>query len=214
MPKKLFQSLVDSRNQHTIKRDFFSVAAFVAIIWAVFFLDRFLPLEQYGLVPRDIHGLVGIVAMPFLHGDLAHIVSNTVPLAVTLFLLAGSRSNSGAIVLLITIIGGIALWTFGREARHIGASGLVFGLIAFHIFAGVFEKRIKTIFIALLVGGLYAGTLVKGVMPMQEGVSWDGHLFGALAGALVALITAKIMSDNDKQDRTKASRDNPFGKSY
>jgi len=214
MPKNLFHSLVDLRNRHTIKRDFLSVAAFIAVIWVVFFLDRFLPLEQYGLVPRDVHGLVGIVAMPFLHGDLAHIIGNTIPLAVTLFLLAGSRSNSGAIVFLITILAGLALWIFGREARHIGASGLVFGLIAFHVFAGVFEKRIKTILIAFIVGGMYAGTFVKGVLPMQEGVSWDGHLFGALAGTLVALFTAKIMSNTDKANTTanKPSRDNPFGR--
>jgi len=197
---KLLQSLVDSRNVHTIKRDFLAIAGFIAIIWFVFLLDRFMPLEQYGLVPRNINGLIGIVAMPFLHGDLSHILSNTVPLLVTLLLLAGSRANSGAIVVMITLLAGLGLWLFGREARHIGASGLVFGLIAFHIFAGVFEKKVKNIVIALVIGVLYAGTLFKGVLPLQEGVSWDGHLFGALAGALVALLTAKVLADSSNKD--------------
>jgi len=160
-------------------------------------------LEQYGLVPRSVRGIVGIVAMPFLHGDLSHIVSNTIPLVVTLLLLAGSRANSGAIVMLITLLAGAGLWVFGREAIHIGASGLVFGLIAFHIFSGIFERRFKSIVIAFLVGGLYAGTLMNGVLPFQKGVSWEGHLIGAIAGAIVALLTAKLMLDPETSQKTR-----------
>jgi len=207
MPVRILRSLVDSRNVHTIRSDFFAIAGFIALIWLVFIVDRFLKLEQYGLVPRSINGLIGIVAMPFLHGDLSHIISNTIPLVVTLLLLAGSRANSGAIVVLITILAGSGLWLFGREALHIGASGLVFGLIAFHICSGIFERRFKSIVIALLVGGLYAGTLFNGVMPFQKGVSWDGHLIGAVAGALVALITTKLMVEptGKKQNRSRYS---------
>jgi len=208
MPRKVFNSIVDSRNVHTIRRDFVAIAAFIAIIWIVFAFDRFMALEQFGLVPRRVSGLVGIFAMPFLHGDLSHIISNTIPLAVTLFLLAGSRANSGAIVFLITALGGAGLWVFGREALHIGASGLVFGLIAFHIFSGFFERRIKSIIIALLVGGLYAGTLFNGVMPFQKGVSWDGHLIGAVAGALVALMMAKMMATPSSNNGRTGSRYN------
>lgn len=185
--------LVDARNVHSVRRDFGRIAAFLALIWIVFALDRVLPLESFGLVPRTLSGLSGVVAMPFLHGDFGHLMSNTVPLAVTLLLLAGSRANSGAIVVLITLLGGAGLWLFGRQALHIGASGLVFGLIAFHIFAGVFERRAQSIVISLVVGLLYASTLFQGVLPMQRGVSWDGHLFGALAGALVALLTARLL---------------------
>ncbi len=129
-------SLVDRRNIHAIKRDLTGIAIFLAAIWIVFILDRFLPLEEFGLVPREPRGLIGIIAMPFLHGDFRHLLGNSIPLAVTLLLLAGSRANSNAIVALIVVLGGIGLWLFGRTALHIGASGLVFGLIAFHIFAG------------------------------------------------------------------------------
>lgn len=208
MPARIFRSLVDSRNVHTIRSDFLAIAGFIGLIWVVFAFDRFLELEQYGLVPRSINGIFGIVAMPFLHGDLSHIISNTIPLAVTLLLLAGSRANSGAIVLLITLLAGVGLWLFGREARHIGASGLVFGLIAFHIFSGVFERRFKSIAIALLVGGMYAGTLLNGVLPFQKGVSWEGHLIGAIAGALVALVTAKMMNEPDSNKPNSSSRFN------
>ena len=186
-------ALVDSRNVHTIKRDLTGVAIFIVLIWLVFALDFFLPLEQLGLIPRTLRGLVGIIAMPFLHGDFAHLLGNSVPLAVTLLLLAGSRANSGAIVALITLFCGAGLWLFGREALHIGASGLVFGLIGFHVFAGVFERRLQSVLIAVIVGVLYASTVVQGVMPFQQGVSWEGHLIGAISGAAVALIAAKML---------------------
>ena len=203
------KSLVDNRNVHTIKRDFIGIAIFLVAIWAVFVLDRFLPLEKFGLVPRDVGGLIGIIAMPFLHGDFGHLMSNTVPLAVTLLLLAGSRADSGAIVVLITLLGGLGLWLFGRNALHIGASGFVFGLIAFHIFAGIFEKRLSSIIITLVIGATYAGVLFQGVIPGQKGVSWDGHLFGAIAGALVALVTAKMLKDsNSSTGSSKGTSDN------
>jgi membrane associated rhomboid family serine protease len=188
-------SLVDTRNVHTIKRDFAGIAALLGMIWLVFVLDRVLPLESLGLVPRRFSGIPGIVAMPFLHADFKHLLGNTIPLAVTLLLLAGSRANSGAIVIMIILLAGLGLWLFGREARHIGASGLVFGLVSFHIFAGFFEKRIQSIVIALIVGLLYATTLLQGVVPFQQGVSWDGHLVGAVAGGIVALIAARQMQE-------------------
>ncbi|MEZ5480277.1 MAG: rhomboid family intramembrane serine protease [Thiolinea sp.] len=146
-----------------------------------------MPLEVFGLVPRQFSGLPGIVAMPFLHGSWAHIVSNTVPLLVLLTLLAGSRANSRLIVPVIIVLGGVLLWLFGRgSALHIGASGLVFGLAVFLIVSGLLERRTVPLLVAALVMFLYGSSLLSGVMPFQRGVSWDGHLFGGLAGGLVA----------------------------
>lgn len=186
-------ALVDSRNIHSITRDLLGVGIFISCIWVVFAVDYFLPLETFGLVPRTARGLIGILTMPFLHGDFKHLLGNTIPLAVTLLLLAGSRANSGAIVALIALLCGIGLWLFGRTALHIGASGIVFGLIAFHVFAGIFEKRLKSVIIAAFVGLLYASTLLRGIIPFQQGVSWEGHLIGALAGALVALMVSRTL---------------------
>ena len=187
--------LIDSRNIHSIKRDLLGVCIFIAIIWVAFFLDRFLPLENLGLVPRTIRGLTGIVAMPFLHGDFKHLLGNTIPLAVTMLLMAGSRANSGAIVAIIALLCGVGLWTFGRTALHIGASGVVFGLITFHVFAGIFEKRLQSVLISVVVGLLYASTLLQGVVPFQPGVSWEGHLIGALSGAFVASMVSRNLKD-------------------
>ena len=118
------------------------------------------------------------------------IISNSIPLLVTLLLLAGSRANSLAIVVSITVLGGLLLWVFGREARHIGASGLVFGLVMFHICAGIFERRLQSIAVAAVVGLLYSSTFLRGIVPFQQGVSWEGHLLGAVAGGLVAFVVA------------------------
>jgi len=163
---------------------------FIGVIWVVFLLDRWFSLEQWGLIPRTLGGLTGLITMPFLHGDLQHITANTVPLAILLLLLGGSRADSLGIVVLIGLIGGFALWLFGRSALHIGASLLVFGLIGFLVCAGFFERRLLSSVIAIGVALTYGSTVLAGVLPLQRGVSWEGHLFGLLAGALVAWIIA------------------------
>ncbi len=165
---------------------------FIMAIWIGFALELILPLERFGLIPRRGAGLDGIFLMPFLHGSLQHIISNTVPLFVLMLLLAGSRANSWVIVTSITLLSGLLLWLFGRPMIHIGASGLIFGLITFLIFSGLFEKRISSIVISILVGFLYGGSLFAGVIPGQTGISWDGHFCGAVAGIIIAwLVTRK-----------------------
>jgi membrane associated rhomboid family serine protease len=173
---------------HTIPEELWDVVVFIGLIWAVFLVSLVFPgLDQYGVIPRKLGGIVGIAAMPFLHGNLGHILSNTVPLFVLLVLLAGSRAESWKVVVVISILGGFLLWIFGRPAVHIGASGLISGLIAFLILSGLLEMRIVPLLIALFVGFLYGGSLVLGLLPrLGSEVSWDGHLCGAIAGALVA----------------------------
>ena len=128
--------------------------------------------------------------MTFVHQDWSHLLSNTVPLFILLVLLAGSRARSWGIVVLIIIVGGLLLWVFGRSARHVGASLLIFGLISYLIASGLFfERRPVPVVVALVVGFLYGTALLGGILPrfgMSPSVSWDGHLCGAIAGVLVA----------------------------
>ena len=166
---------------------------FIAAIWAVFLASLVYPgLDQYGVVPRRAFGLVGIAAMPFLHLNLQHILANTIPLFVLLILLSGlCGPNHGEVVVLIALLGGFLLWLFGREAVHIGASGLVSGLAAFLILSGFLEKRIIPLLITLFVGFFYGSSLLMGVIPrIGSAVSWDGHLCGAIAGGIVAAMLA------------------------
>lgn len=175
--------------KHTVREEMFGVFAFVGVVWALFLVDLALPgrLQSFGLTPRTMPGLVGVATMPFLHANFEHLASNTVPLVVLLTLLAGSRPRSWAIVAGIMLLSGGLLWLFGRRANHIGASGLIYGLIAYLVVAGLLERRFVPLIIAVIVGFLYGGTLAAGVVPrVGSYVSWDGHLCGAVAGVLVA----------------------------
>jgi membrane associated rhomboid family serine protease len=178
---------------HTIRQEITGVILFVGSIWAVFLVSLVFPgVDGYGVIPRRAIGLVGIPAMPFLHASFQHILSNTIPLFVLLILLAGSRAESWEVVVLIALLGGLLLWVFGREAIHIGASGLISGLTAFLILSGFLEQRIIPLLIALLVGFFYGTSLVLGIIPrFGSQISWDGHLCGALAGAIVAYALAR-----------------------
>jgi len=184
------RSLSGKEHVHSLRSDLTGIALFVGVIWLVFIADIFLPLESFGLIPRSLKGLIGIVTIPFLHGNLQHILANTVPLIVLLCLLAGSRANSIDIVVFISVVAGVLLWLFGQPAIHIGASVLVFGLIGFLVCAGFFEKRLLSALIAIGVAITYGSTLFFGISPFQKGVSWDGHLFGAIAGGMIAYYIA------------------------
>lgn len=163
-------------------------------MWGVFLLEFVMPVDltSFGVIPRTSTGLVGIPAMPFLHANLQHIVSNTIPVFVLLILLAGSQARSWQVVAGIVLLGGALLWLFGRPAIHIGASGLIFGLIAFLIVSGLLERRVVAIFIAVIVTFLYGASLVTGIVPqVGSHISWDGHLCGAVAGGIVAYLLTK-----------------------
>jgi membrane associated rhomboid family serine protease len=107
-------------------------------------------------------------------------------------LLAGSKAQSWGVVACIVVLGGALLWLFGRSATHIGASSLIYGLIAYLIVAGICERRIVPMLISILVGFFYGGTLAAGIVPSSiPHVSWEGHLFGAIAGGIIAYLLTK-----------------------
>ena len=172
---------------HRIRDELPGVFLFIGSIWVVFFADLLLPIESFGLVPRRLFGLAGIVTMPFLHASLAHLLSNTAPLLVLLSLLAGSKADSRIIVAAIIVQNGALLWLMGRGGTsHIGASGLVFGLAVFLIVSGFLERRFVPLAISIVVMLMYGSSLISGIIPWQPGISWDGHLFGGIAGASTA----------------------------
>jgi membrane associated rhomboid family serine protease len=181
------------RHIHKIREEVLAIIMFIGVIWLVFLLDSVLPLEKFGLIPRESNGLIGIIAMTFLHADLQHIMSNTVPLIVLLALLAGSQADSKKIVLLIIVLGGFLLWIFGRShSIHIGASLLVFGLATFLVVSGLLEKRTIPLMVSLIVAIMYGSTLISGVLPFKSGVSWEGHLMGGIAGVVTAWLLVEL----------------------
>ena len=184
--------------RRSVRSEAKGILAFVGLIWLAFVVDLVVPvdLNGLGLVPRTARGLIGIPTMPFLHANLAHLISNTVPLLVLLGLLAGSRSRSWEVVLEVIVLTGLLLWVAGRPAIHIGASGLVFGLATFLVVSGFIEKRPVALAIAGIVLFFYGGSLLSGVLPwVGSQVSWDGHLCGAVAGGLVACKTKRASAE-------------------
>ena len=178
---------------HTIRQELYGILLFVGSIWAVFLLTCvFQSLDGFGIVPRTVVGLIGIPLCPFLHYNLHHLLANTVPLLVLLALLAGSQARSWEIVVEVVLLGGLLLWLFGPKVDTIGASGLIFGLITFMIVSGILERRIVPLLVTVVVGFMYGGTLLWGILPHGDPlVSWQGHLCGAIAGAGVACALAR-----------------------
>jgi membrane associated rhomboid family serine protease len=169
---------------------------FLVLLWCTYFVECVFPvLKQWGLEPRSLTGLIGIFSMHFLHGSFQHLVSNTLPLLILMFLLMGSRRDALRIMLAIAIAASTLLWMVGRPAIHIGASLLIYGLISFLIVAGLVEKRWLDLSVSILVLILYGGSLLWGILPwMNQQVSWDGHLCGALAGGLLAYANRRVQS--------------------
>ncbi|MFM7518796.1 MAG: rhomboid family intramembrane serine protease [Pirellula sp.] len=171
------------------------IGVFGGVLWLFFMADWILPvdLRRWGIIPRELGGLWGILFSPFLHGDLSHLLSNFLPLMILLALLLVTQKQGWLIVMQIVLIGGVLLWVFGRPAVHIGASGLIYGLIAYLMAAGFRQGRFGPALAALLVGFLYGGTLLSGVLPsVGEQVSWDGHLTSAIAGGLLGYFSTSL----------------------
>jgi membrane associated rhomboid family serine protease len=169
---------------------FVLLAAMLVLMWVVEAVDLVAgDLDSAGIRPRDPEGLVGIVASPFLHGNFGHLLGNTIPFAVLGVAIAlGGLLRVLAVVAITAAIGGIGTWLTAPEGTvHIGASGLVFGFAAYLIARGAYSRRPLHILGGLVVLVLYGSTLLLGLVP-TPGVSWQGHLFGAIGGVVSARV--------------------------
>ncbi len=175
-----------------ISRTIRPVLALVAAIWTVEVVNQLLGHRLnlwLGLRPHDAGGLIGVAAMPFLHGGFGHAAANTLPLLVLGVIgMAVAPRRFLAASIAIVLVSGLAVWLLGRPGSiHIGASGLVFGWFGFLLTLGFAERSPRAIFGSLLVMALYGG-MIWGALPrLGTAISWEAHLFGALAGAGVAL---------------------------
>lgn len=167
------------------------LVAFVALLWAVHVVNWIIGYglnPAFGLIPRHVSGLDGVIAMPFLHASFAHLMVNTLPLLVMGGLLVATTTRALLSVNAVVIgLGGGLVWLFGSFSIHIGASGLVFGWFGFLVARGLVDRSPITLGASLLVGVLY-GSILWGVLPGQPGVSWEAHLFGVIAGVAAAFL--------------------------
>ncbi len=163
-------------------------AMFIILIWTLQLLKvlSILDIDNYGVFPRTLYGLRGIFFTPLIHDDFNHLFNNTIPLFILgsgLFYFYSDLAPR--IILWIWIASGFGIWLVGREAYHIGASGIVYGLATFLFFSGIFRNIIRLIAMALLVIFLY-GSMIWGIFPIRVDVSWEGHLFGAITGMFLS----------------------------
>lgn len=171
-------------------------------------------LSALGVLPGHKEGLKGILMAPLIHGNLSHLVSNSIPLFVlTLIISFFYRKVAYLAFALIYVLSGAAVWMFAREVYHIGASGLVYGLLSFVFWSGVFRRNIKSIVLALIVTILYSG-YIWGVLPVKEGISWESHLFGGIAGILVAYVLRSYLEADEEPTVYAYEKEPPQDKDY
>ncbi len=166
------------------------VAAMAALMWLVELVDLVAgDLDAAGIRPRDVEGLTGIVTSPFLHGGFGHLIGNTVPFLLLGAVLALSGlARVAAVSAIVALVGGLGTWLTASEGTvHIGASGLVFGFAAYLVARGAFSRRPLHLVVGLVVLAVYGTTLLFGLVP-SPGVSWQGHLFGAIGGLVAARV--------------------------
>ncbi|MGE5656455.1 MAG: rhomboid family intramembrane serine protease [Actinomycetota bacterium] len=177
-----------------LKTQVMIIGGFVVLLWAIELINSLLgrALNVYGVIPRTGIGLRGILFMPFLHGNFAHLAANTIPLIILGWLIMLRKTSDFFTVSIVTmVVSGLGIWLTGApHSVHIGASGLIFGYLGFLLLRGYFERRISSIILSLMVGLVY-GSLIWGVLPSQPGISWQGHLFGLIGGGLAAKLLAK-----------------------
>jgi membrane associated rhomboid family serine protease len=163
---------------------------FVALLWLILFLDAITEVRfvSYGLRPGSIEGLLGVFTAPLLHGGAEHLFNNSIPLLVGLTACLFLYPNSSVLVIPVIWLGsGLLGWFIGRPSLHFGASGLLYGLLAFVFLSGVLRQDMRSISVSLLVAFFY-GTMIWGVFPIRPNMSWELHLSGAIMGLLMAIV--------------------------
>ena len=187
------------RSRSDRRQGLWLVAAMVTLMWALEIADTIADhrLDQYGIEPRDADGLVGVIAAPFLHAGFGHLVANTVPFLLLGVVIAfGGALRVLAVTVIVAVVSGLGTWLISPESTiHIGASGVVFGYATYLISRGIFNRGFVEIAIGVLVGVVGGGALLAGLEP-QEGISWQGHLFGAIGGVVAARLLARRRGDD------------------
>jgi membrane associated rhomboid family serine protease len=182
-----------SEEQFMLEKRIFGHSIFVSVAWVVvLWLVKLFEIEFgydfsiLGILPRELFGLRGIIFSPLIHANLEHLVANSLPLFVLSFsLFFFYRKSAYAIFTLIYFFSGVFVWIGGREALHIGVSGVIYGLAAFLFLSGVISHNIRLLTISLIVTFLY-GSMFWGIFPMKPEISWEAHLWGGLSGFVLA----------------------------
>lgn len=165
-------------------------SSFLVLIWLIKIFEEFtkIDLSKLGVFPNKISGLIGILTAPLIHADFSHLASNSITLFVLMIFLFYAYTNSSIkVFLFVYFFSNVLVWFFGRSAYHIGASGLIYGILAFLFFVGLFRRDPASIGLSLLVTFMYGG-LIWGIFPTDPKISFEAHISGAIIGVLCAVI--------------------------
>jgi membrane associated rhomboid family serine protease len=206
--------LDDFRTRDMVKR-LTPVVCLIALCWAVFVLNNLIlhgNLNQYGIRPRHMGDLPSILWAPFLHGSWKHLFANTLPLALLGAILSlRSRTEFGIVTVAGIFLSGALTWLIGRNAYHIGASGLIFCFFGYLASLAFFERRIGTLLLSIVCILGYGG-IVRGILPTSSTVSWEGHLAGFISGIALAWFLSRVKeadTDGKPEARIPKSERNP-----
>ncbi|MBT8218841.1 MAG: rhomboid family intramembrane serine protease [Bacteroidia bacterium] len=175
---------------NSVKLQTAAYASFISILvlWIIHIIASMLGMELgwLGILPRHVVGLKGILFAPLIHDNFQHLFYNSMPLLVMVGMITFFyRKVAIRSISMMYVLTGLAVWLFARPVFHIGASGVVYALVSFVFFSGLFRRNVRSIILALVVTMLYSG-MVTGIFPNQQGISWESHLFGAVIGLYVA----------------------------
>ena len=179
-----------SRAKRSFKLALKTALWFTVLLWSILLVDTVfgLDLKHYGLRPRHLDGLIGIFTVPLLHGGVEHLFSNTLPLLISMTTLLYLYPKSAMRVIPIIWAGSALLaWIVGRDSLHIGASGLIYGMLAYVFVGGILRLDMRSVAVSVTVWFLY-GSMIWGVLPIRPDTSWELHLAGAILGVAMAII--------------------------
>jgi len=177
----------------------------VLLLWIIYWIEvkYGYNFNKYGIYPRSVLGLRGIIFSPFIHGDIRHLYQNSIPLFVLMFsLFYFYRKIAIKVLLYGAILTGLFTWIMARRSYHIGASGVIYMLFSFIFFSGVFRKYYRLIAVSLMVIFLY-GSMVWYIIPVKEEISWEGHLSGFVLGIIFAFFYKDTGPQRNKYDWEK-----------
>jgi membrane associated rhomboid family serine protease len=166
----------------------------VLALWVVYAFDKVfaLDLARFGILPRTVQGLLGIVITPFVHADLEHLFNNSAPVLVLGWMLVYFYPRvAGTVAIVSWLSGGLGVWATARENYHIGASGVVYGLAAFLFVSGLIRGQRGLLTVSMIIVFLY-GSMWWGLLPLVDRISYESHFFGAFAGVVMAIVYRKV----------------------
>ncbi|NCC98984.1 MAG: rhomboid family intramembrane serine protease [Bacteroidia bacterium] len=184
------------------------IVILLCLVFALEYLGGY-DFHSLGVYPREFKGMIGILTMPFIHGDAKHLYANIIPIFVlTLFLYMAYRPNAHKVLIFVWIFTGVILWIIGRSSWHIGVSGIIYGLVCYLFFGGLAGNNRTSIAVALIVAFLYGG-IIWYMIPIgiDNHISWEGHLSGAISGIIAAIIFRTKPNDDENSEKQEDEQD-------